>query len=102
MTAPSRTPAEKYRRRPMLATRWMDLETRPFFVTSEHFYFLLLSIALLISCAVDNSLDAPFFWRWEIVLAVGYMIARGLAKSGSRTPSYDPRDERLAQAAERR
>jgi hypothetical protein len=101
MTAPSRTPAEKYRN-PMLGTRWMHLETRPFFVTSEFFFYTLMTIAFLITAAVDNGIDSRFFWRYEIPLTIGYMLARGIAKAGSRTQSYDPRDEKLAQAANRR
>ena len=98
MTVPRATIADVRR---FSYNRWLEVETRPFFLTSEHFYFVIFSIALLISCAVDNSLDSPFYWRWQIVLLVGYMLSRGIAKAGSRSSSYDPRDEKLAEQSRR-
>jgi hypothetical protein len=81
--------------------RWTAVETKPFFVTSEFLFFALMSLLLLITAAVDNSIDARTFWYLEIPLTIGYLLSRGIAKSGSKTPSYDPRDEALTRARER-
>jgi hypothetical protein len=35
---------------------------------------------------VDNNFGADPAWRYVTYLTVGYMISRGLAKSGSRNP----------------
>ena len=81
--------------------RWTAVETKPFFVTSEFLFFALMSLLLLITAAVDDSIDARTFWYLEIPLTIGYLLSRGIAKSGSKTPSYDPRDEALTRARER-
>ena len=44
-------------------------------------------IGVLIAAAlVDNNFGADPAWRYVTYLTVGYMISRGLAKSGSRNP----------------
>ena len=80
---------------------WTAVETKPFFVTSEFLFFALMSLLLLITAAVDDSIDARTFWYLEIPLTIGYLLSRGIAKSGSKTPSYDPRDEALTRARDR-
>jgi hypothetical protein len=80
---------------------WVPVETKPFFLTSEFAFYALMTLALLITAAVDNSIDARWFWLLEVPLTIGYLLSRGIAKSGSRTPSYDPRDEALVRARER-
>jgi hypothetical protein len=80
---------------------WVPVETKPFFMTSEFAFFALMSLALLITAAVDDSIDARTFWLLQVPLTIGYLLSRGIAKAGSRTPSYDPRDEALVRARER-
>jgi hypothetical protein len=80
---------------------WVPVETKPFFMTSEFAFYALMTLALLITASVDNSIDARWFWLLEVPLTIGYLLSRGIAKSGSRTPSYDPRDEALVRARER-
>ena len=77
---------------PRPARNWWA-ETKPFYLTSEFAIWFVLTIALLITCAVDNSLDSRFFWRTETFLTIGYLLARGLAKSGTRWPGDDPRNQ---------
>jgi hypothetical protein len=81
--------------------RWVESETKPFFVTSEFLFYALMTLALLITAMSDNSIDARWFWLLEVPLTIGYLLSRGIAKSGSRTPSYDPRDEALTRARNR-
>ena len=80
---------------------WTSVETKPFFMTSEFLFFALMSVALWITTVSDDSIDARTFWYLEVPLTIGYLVSRGIAKSGSKTPSYDPRDEALVRARER-
>lgn len=80
---------------------WTAVETKPFFVTSEFMFFALMTLALLVTAMTDDSIDARTFWYLEIPLTIGYLLSRGIAKSGSKTPSYDPRDEALGRARDR-
>jgi hypothetical protein len=70
-----------------------DSETRPFFVTSEFLVFLLLLMGLGITASTSDSVDARFFWQWATLASIAYMLSRGLAKSGSRSRSWDPRED---------
>jgi hypothetical protein len=80
---------------------YVKVETKPFFTTSEFAFYALMTLALLVTAAVDDSIDARWFWLLEVPLTIGYLLSRGIAKSGSRTPSYDPRDEALVRARDR-
>jgi hypothetical protein len=60
-------------------------ETKPSFMTTEFWAMLVGVIAVIV---IYNASDEPSFtlWRASVVataLAVGYMISRGMAKSGS-------------------
>jgi hypothetical protein len=70
-----------------------DTETRPFFVTSEFLVFLLLLMGLGITASTSESIDARFFWEWATLASIAYMLSRGFAKSGSRSRSWDPRED---------
>ena len=70
-----------------------DSETRPFFVTSEFLAFALFLIGLGITASTSESIDARFFWTAATVITAAYMLARGIAKSGSRSRSHDPRED---------
>ena len=68
-------------------------ETKPFYLTSE-FVGSVLAIAGIAITAVSS--DAFGAWRaWILITAitVGYMISRGIAKSGSRSHADDPRED---------
>jgi hypothetical protein len=83
--------------------RRLTTETKQFFKTSEFFAFVLMVIAILIA---GNSIEgeeggADFFaadkvWLYITILTVGYMISRGIAKSGVRDPYWDERGDRNA------
>ena len=58
-------------------------ETKPSFLTTE-FYAMIASIAaILVAAAAADNFDAPRAWTLVAAVAIGYMVSRGLAKSGS-------------------
>ena len=81
-------------------SRWMappkhvhSSETRPFFVTSEFLIYVLLLMGLAITAGSSDSVDARFFWEWATLATIAYMLSRGLAKSGTRSRAWDPRED---------
>jgi hypothetical protein len=79
-------------------TRRLSTETKAAFKTTEFFAFLAAVVGVLIAAAVIDETDAGGFgarqaWLYITILTVGYMVSRGLAKSGSRDP-YDADDHR--------
>jgi hypothetical protein len=65
-------------------------ETKAAFKTTELIVYVLAVLGVLIASAViDNSFGADPAWRYVTYLTVGYMISRGLAKSGSRNPKAE-------------
>jgi len=68
-------------------------ETKPFFLTSEFVFPLLAWFGLLITTVSDDSIDARGFWYLTVALLIGYMLSRGIAKSGTKSRSWDPRED---------
>ena len=78
--------------------RRLSTETKQFFKTSEFVAYVLAVIAILIAA---NTIEAEeggqdFFtadkaWLYITLLTIGYMLSRGIAKSGVRDP-YDDDD----------
>ena len=65
-------------------------ETKSSYKTTELIVYALAVLGVLIaSMIVDASFGADPAWRYVTYLTVGYMISRGLAKSGSRDPYRD-------------
>jgi hypothetical protein len=75
-------------------TRRLSTETKAAFKTTELIVYVLSVIAVLVASAVtDNNTDGQGFsahqaWFLVTLLTIGYMVSRGLAKSGSRD-NYD-------------
>jgi hypothetical protein len=66
-------------------------ETKASFKTTEFFAYIAAVIGVLIAAGVVDETNAGGFgarqaWLYVTVLTVGYMLSRGLAKSGSREP----------------
>jgi hypothetical protein len=66
-------------------------EAKAFYKTTEFMVFIVATIAVLLASyfvkATDGHGDyfqADKAWLYVVVLSVGYMVSRGLAKSGSR------------------
>ena len=64
-------------------------ETKPSFLTTEFYAMVGAIAAILVAAAYADNFEAPRAWTLVAAVAIGYMISRGLAKSGS---SYRDRD----------
>jgi hypothetical protein len=58
-------------------------ETKPSFLTTEFYVFIASVVGILIAAAQADNFDAPRAWTLVAAVAIGYMVSRGLAKSGS-------------------
>ena len=73
--------------------RRLATETKASFKTTEFVAFVVVLVGILIAAAVVDQADAGGLgakqaWLYVTILTVGYMVSRGLAKSGSSQP-YD-------------
>lgn len=66
-------------------------ETKPFYRTTEFIVFIVATIAVLLASYFVKTTDghgdyfqADKAWLYVVILSVGYMVSRGLAKSGTR------------------
>ena len=66
--------------------RRVSSETKPSFKTSEMVAYVVVAIMVLVAAAVTDKSDfgTQEAWFYVSLLTIGYMISRGLAKSGSR------------------
>jgi hypothetical protein len=64
-------------------------ETKASTKTSEFFVYLVGVAAILIASLIMDGFNATEGWMFFTFLSIGYMISRGLAKSGSREPYRD-------------
>jgi hypothetical protein len=69
-------------------------ETKAAFKTTELIAYVAAVAAVLIAAMVLDENDAGGMgarqaWLYVTILTAGYMISRGLAKSGSRDPYWD-------------
>jgi hypothetical protein len=74
-------------------------ETKSAFKTTEMIAYVVATVGVLIAALVVDQADggglgAKQAWLYVTILTVGYMISRGLAKSGSRDPYTEDRDDR--------
>ena len=66
-------------------------ETKAFYKTTEFIVFIVAAVGVLLasylvktSGAHEDYFRADQAWLYVVILSVGYMVSRGLAKSGSR------------------
>lgn len=64
----------------------LSTETKAAFKTTEFVAYIVAVVAVLIAAKVvnDSNFGAHDAWMYVTLLTIGYMISRGLAKSGSR------------------
>lgn len=90
--------AGSYARRPPTTGRRLSTETKQAFKTTEFWVYVVILLGILIAGLVADGggdagttseadgFGADKVWLYATILSVGYMIARGLAKAGSRDP----------------
>jgi hypothetical protein len=77
-------------------TRRVSTETKSSYKTTELIAYIVVVLAVLIASAVTDTSDfgTQEAWFYITLLTIGYMISRGLAKSGSRDFYDDTADDR--------
>jgi hypothetical protein len=85
------------------AAQRLTTETKSFFKTSEFWAYAITFIAILIAGnAIEAEEGGPDIfgadkvWLYITILTVGYMVSRGIAKSGVRDPFDAERGDRHA------
>lgn len=84
------------------AVRRLSTETKNAFKTTEFWAMVGVIVGILVAAAAIKGGDtggtdefiARQAWLYVAIVAVGYMVSRGLAKSGSREPYDADRDDR--------
>jgi hypothetical protein len=78
----------------------LSTETKAGFKTTEFVAFLAVVVGILVAAAVTKAtfghhdhFTAAQAWLFVAIVTAGYMISRGLAKSGSKQ-YYDERQQR--------
>jgi hypothetical protein len=82
----------------------LTTETKMAFKTTEFWAMVAIIVGILVASMVigqgdgngNNNADAfpaSRAWLYVAIVAVGYMVSRGLAKSGSRDPYWADRDD---------
>jgi len=83
--------------------RRLATETKQAFKTTEFWAMVVVIVGILVAAAAIKGGDtapgtdefiARQAWLYVAIVAVGYMVSRGLAKSGSREPYDADRDDR--------
>ena len=64
-------------------------ETKLSLKTTEFWAMVGLIAAILIASAVSDSLDDVRAWTLVAAVGIGYMLSRGLAKSGTKHSGHD-------------
>lgn len=68
------------------------IETKPFYLTSEFVGSILVIAGIAITAASSDAFGAWRAWILITAVTVGYLISRGIAKSGTRSNANDPRE----------
>jgi hypothetical protein len=91
--APQQMPPYGYQQQwVMRPKRVYPIETKPFFLTSEFVGSVLAIAGIAITAAASDAFGAWRAWILITAITVGYMISRGIAKSGTRSHADDPRE----------
>jgi len=84
--------------------RRLATETKSAFKTTEFYAMLAVVAGILIASAIvdqgegtgastTDAFPASRAWLYVAIVAVGYMVSRGLAKAGSREPYWADADD---------
>ena len=96
MAASSAAPARTNDRDHRSSSVSKSTETKAAFKTTELIAYVAAVAGVLIAAAIVDEANAGGMgakqaWLYVTILTVGYMVSRGLAKSGSRDPYSDDR-----------
>lgn len=60
-------------------------ETKPSYKTTELIAYVVVALGILVASAItdDQGFSAQDAWFYITLLTIGYLVSRGLAKSGS-------------------
>jgi hypothetical protein len=75
------------------AARRLSTETKAAFKTTELIAYVASVLAVLVASQIADNFQAQDAWFYVTLLTIGYLLSRGLAKSGSRD-FYDDDDAR--------
>lgn len=78
---------ERARRRPRSTSAIATDETKHSLKTTEFWAMAGLIVAILAASAISDSLGDVRAWTLVAAIGIGYMISRGLAKSGTKYAS---------------
>ena len=67
-----------------VAARRISTETKASVKTSELIAFVAAVVGVLVAAQISDEFGAQDAWFYVALLTIGYMVSRGLAKSGSR------------------
>ena len=67
-----------------VADRRISTETKASVKTTELIAFVAAVVGVLVAAQISDEFGAQDAWFYVALLTIGYMISRGLAKSGSR------------------
>ncbi len=81
---------------PRTTGRRVSTETKSSYKTTELIAYVAAVIGVLVASAIVDVSDfgAQEAWFYVTLLTIGYMVSRGLAKSGSRDFYDDDADDR--------
>lgn len=81
---------------PLATGRRVSTETKSSYKTTELIAFVVVTIGILVAAAMTDVSDfgTQEAWFYVTLLTIGYMVSRGLAKSGSRDFYDDDADHR--------
>jgi hypothetical protein len=78
----------------------LTTETKSFFKTSEFAAYVIVFVGILIAAnTIENAEGGRDFftadkaWFYITLLTIGYMVSRGIAKSGVRDPYWNERGD---------
>ena len=73
-------------------------ETKAAFKTTEFVAYIAILIGVFVAGLVikgggTDEFKSPTVWLYAVILTFGYMLSRGIAKSGTKSRSWDPRED---------
>jgi hypothetical protein len=96
MATATSSPGDRVAAAPRHTERHLSTETKNATKTTELYAYVAATVGVLLAGLLtkvgdghDDRLTAQDTWLIVGILTVGYMISRGLAKSGSREPYTD-------------